>query len=379
MPRRAGTANVATKERHFIGLHAGGLDGIDAALVAVRDSGEKMTFRQLHCLHAPFDEALRRRIEPLRSYAGASPEELLDLDGLVAMAMSRAACSLRTQAGAREKNVTAVGVLGIRVGGGAELGLSACLARGTGLPVVGRFDIADRAAGGNGGAVTAWPAWRLLRDRRLSRSLVHLGEIASVTFVGSAAAQCEVVAYDVGPGTVLLDALARDLLGRALDEGGSAASRGKVSQPLLSEMMAHGYFNCAAPKTTWRGEWTGVYLERLKLMAARHACRGSGLLATAAELTARLVAAAIGRFTERPHEIVLSGGGTANARLVSRIRSLLSPCSTYMADRYGLGVRAAKAVFAAVLAAARLDDFPAHCPSASGATRRVVLGSVAMP
>jgi len=89
------------------------------------------------------------------------------------------------------------------------------------------------------------------------------------------------------------------------------------------------------------------------------------------------VRAAIEAHTERPHEIILAGGGTENPHLVRRIRSNMSPCSTYLADRYGVGARAVSAVFAAVLAAARLDEFPAHIPAASGAARQVVLGNVA--
>ncbi|MHC4983816.1 MAG: anhydro-N-acetylmuramic acid kinase, partial [Planctomycetota bacterium] len=208
---------------------------------------------------------------------------------------------------------------------------------------------------------------------------VHLGQIASITFVGSAAADCEVVSYDVGPGTVLLDLLARRLFGRQFDEGGSIGTRGKVNQPLLNELMAHGYFGRTWPKRTWRGDWAGQYFERLNVVAAKHACGGADLLATAAELTTRLVAGAVEALTERPHEVILCGGGAANARLVGRIRSIMSPCSTYLSDRYGLAPSAARAVFAAVLAAARLEGFPAHCPSASGATKRVVIGNVAGP
>jgi len=375
-----------TGERFFIGLHAGGLDSVDAVLVAVRGCGEKMEPRQLQCLHVPLGAAIRTRAELLPADFDACLSDLSELDDQVASAMGAAADSLLAQAGAAKKDISAVGVLGLRIASGLELGLPAGVARRLKLPVVGRFDIADRAAGGNGGAVTAWPAWRMLRDKRLSRTLVHLGEIASVTFVGSGAAECEVVAYDLGPGTILLDELARRALHPqrrrprpCAGRGSGVVSRGKANQALLNELLAQTYFHRPPPKITWRGFWTGEYLNRLEFVAEKHDCRGADLLATAVELTVRLVAGAVGKFTERPHEVVLCGGGAEDARLFKRIRSIMSPCSTYLADRYGLGVRVAPAVFAAILAAAKLDGFPAHIPSASGAARRLVLGNLATP
>jgi anhydro-N-acetylmuramic acid kinase len=96
------------------------------------------------------------------------------------------------------------------------------------------------------------------------------------------------------------------------------------------------------------------------------------------ELTAKLVAQAIAGFTEKPHEVVLTGGGAMNIHLAGRIRKLLSPSSTYTVEKYGFGIRAKQAACYAVLAAARMDGIAAHCTQATGAKRAKVLGTVTM-
>ncbi len=115
------------------------------------------------------------------------------------------------------------------------------------------------------------------------------------------------------------------------------------------------------------------------MLAARHGCEGNDLLATATELSARIIADAVNSLTERPHEVILAGGGAANIHLAGRIRKLLSPCSTYVVERYGFSLRALGAVCFAMLAAARMDNFSAHCPQTSGATRQAILGAVHLP
>ena len=108
-------------------------------------------------------------------------------------------------------------------------------------------------------------------------------------------------------------------------------------------------------------------------------CGPEDLLATVTELTAQAVARAVGALTERPHEVLLSGGGGLNIHLAGRIRSLLCPSSTYTFEKYGPDLRGKQAVCMAMLGAARLDKFAAHCPRATGAARRAVLGSVTLP
>ncbi len=382
---------MAKDERTFVGLYCGpSVDGIDAALVNVRGRAEKMKVRQTHFLCRAVPRPLRKR---LRKAAGGWAEAATDLAKLnrdVGASLVHA-CEAVLKAGrVASKYVAGVGLMGpaaayveptLSEGPGAvmELDSAATVARKMRLPVVSGFAASDLAAGGVGGPVWAWPDWLIFRDDRLSRVVVQLGGIASITFIGSAAAACEVVAMDTGPGTILIDALTRQLFDSEMDEDGAIAARGKVNKTLLNELMAGEYFRRDPPKLTHPADWSGAAQQRLEMMAGKHRCRARDLVATVTELTARTVAKGVLARTERPHEVILAGGGAKNIHLAGRIRTLLSPCSTYAAERYGLDLRAHAAVCCAILAAARLDGFPAHCHVATGAEEPVILGAVWSP
>ena len=409
-----------TTKRTFIGLTCGqALDGVEAALVDVEGAGDDLRPRFVRGLSRPLPAPLRGRL------AGVLDAEIIDPRALepqaadLASVLASAASELLAEAGRKPESVSAVGCGGPDLGAGIELPDPQHVAAACRLPAVGGFEASDLAAGGVGGPVDAWPLWRMLRHERLSRVAVRLGGVATVTFIGSAAEACEVVSYDVGPGTLLTDALARRLLGRPHDADGAVASRGRAREDLLNELSARGYFGRRPPKRTRRREWLAAEPDRLLLTAARHGLRqeeanadrsgasdggkgvpsarkggdsggevvpgdrtdGSGdaedLLATVTELTARLVVRAIDALTERPHEVILFGGGALNIHLAGRIRALMSPSSTYAVERYGLDARCAQAACRAVLAAARLDAFAAHCHAATGAAAPSVLGAVA--
>jgi anhydro-N-acetylmuramic acid kinase len=381
---------MAKTERTFMGLYSGGADGIDAALVHIDGSGEHMKVRQTHCVHRPMPELLHARVQSAGAGWATPAADFARLDRDMGGLLADACEALLKEASTPAKYVSGIGLIGHAVGytrpspssgRGAigELGSPAILCRRTGLAVAAGFPATDLAAGGVGGPVWAWPDWLMFHDDRLSRVVVHLGSIATITFIGSAAAACDVVAYDTGPGTILIDYLAHQLFQREADTDGALAARGSVNGALLNELLAAEHFHRAPPKRTTSDDWSGQAAQRLEMLAGKHRCQAASLLATVTELTARTVAAAVLGLTERPHEVILTGGGALNIRLAGRIRTLLSPCSTYASERYGLAIRAHGATAAAVLASARIDALPAHCHRATGADGPVVLGSLWVP
>jgi len=378
---------VARRERMFVGVTCGrGGRGIDAALIKVVGRGERMKVEQLSAVSRPVPEPLRTELRAERAPAAG---RLAEWDRELGRVMAEACRDVLEERALLPREVAGVGMKGHTTvyqppadgkgGGVLELGSAATLARQTGMAVVGGFCGSDMAAGGVGGPMTAWAEWLMLRDRRLSRVVVQLSAIASITFVGTGAAACEVVAFDTGAGTVLIDHFARQLYDRAMDEDGSMAARGRVDEAMLNELLARDYFRQAPPKRTCPADWTGEAAQRIEMMAGRHRCRARDLLATVTELTARTVADGVLSQTERPHEVILAGGGARNIHLAGRVRALLSPCSTYGIGRYGLDMQAHAAVCYAVLAAARMDKVSAHCHLATGAEEPAILGAVTLP
>jgi len=422
------------KERLAIGVYCGqAADGVDAAMVHIAGGGEKMKVRPLHESHHPFDDALRARLieamdDPPRDAgvpparpagilpashgetgvtassdqangthnAGGTPApretpapQLSALDRDVTAALIAAAEAMMTLETTKPADIAVVGLGGpvvfhqprdpknpASLAYVTELGDVSFTAARLGTAVAGQFAQSDTGAGGCGGPVSAWADWLLFRDKRLSRVLIHLGGLVTLTQIGTNAHPLEVVAFDVGPGTMLMDALTHELMGRPVDMDGAFADRGRPSASMLNELLANPYFRLPAPKVTHRRPWSGVYLTRLRAMAQRHRVREEDVVATATELVAHSVVQGVKLLTERPHEIILTGGGARNIHLASRIRTLLSPSSTINSEKFGIGIRVKQAICMAVLAAARLDKTPIYCPYATGAKAPAVWGAL---
>jgi anhydro-N-acetylmuramic acid kinase len=379
------------KERSFIGLYSGAAaEGVDAAWAAISYRGLRLKVRQVHYAHRPYPPELVRRIRKLRGGGREDAPDIAELDRDIAMAFAEAAAALLRQSKASHEPFVAAGSSGQHValvppdktrpiGSVVELGSPALIAQKTRLPVISQFVQSDIAAGGVGGPMSAFGDWVLLRDRKLSRVVVHVGGVVSLTFLGTDSPAPDVVAMDVGPGTAVLDLLAERDFGVPFDADGAIASRGSPNSMLLNELLSNPYFRRKWPKVSSPTEWGDAYVWRLMTMARKRRCERQDLLATVCELIARVVAQAVATMTERPHQVVLSGAGSRNIHLAGRIRAMLTPSSTITTEKLGVAASAKQALTYAVLAAARMDEFPLPCPNASGAKSPVVAGALTLP
>ncbi|NLF30489.1 MAG: hypothetical protein GX591_06340 [Planctomycetes bacterium] len=369
-------------DRYIVGLSCGDA-GTHAVLAAVSGSGEAMAVRQVRHEFTAFEPRLGEAYAAAASGrpVGAAAIALLDRDASAAMAA--AAEALLKHARVARRRLAAVGladaVLARPEGGRCRIGTPATVAQRARLPVVSDFAAGDLAAGGRGGPVAAWAHWLLFRDSARTRVVVDLGRVASLTFLPTGAAAADVVAFDTGPGTAVIDALAADLLGEPFDRDGAVADRGRVDHELLAALLNDTYFHRRPPKLTSRHAWSGPFTQRLIAAAASRGLTTADMISTATELTVRSVAQAVAAMTENPHDVLLCGGGTRNITLAMRLRSALTPASTVPVQRLDFDATALDAVAAAILAAARLDRVPTNIPQTTGAARPALCGSLTEP
>jgi anhydro-N-acetylmuramic acid kinase len=212
----------------------------------------------------------------------------------------------------------------------------------------------------------------LFRHRRIGRVALNLGGIANITVIPAGAAREDVVAFDTGPGNMVIDALVSRLTeGRqTFDRDGRIARRAKVHDRMLASMLADPYFGLRPPKTTGREQFgqefasglmaTGIPLE--------------DLIATATECTARSVASAIRTCSDDAREVIASGGGVHNRWLMRRLRNLVPELTVSTSADHGVDPDAKEAIAFAVLAHEFVMSRPGNLPSATGARRAVLLG-----
>jgi anhydro-N-acetylmuramic acid kinase len=276
--------------------------------------------------------------------------------------------------------------LGRRVAATWQTGEAAIIAARVKAPVVSDFRPADMAAEGKGAPLVPFLDYMLFRDARLGRIVQNIGGIANLTAIPAGAAPNDVVAFDTGPGNMVIDAVTDRLFGKAFDRGGRIAASGKVLDKVLSKMLRHEFFRQRPPKTAGREEFGREFVG--EFLRSCGGCRKQDVVATATALTARSIADAVQRFAfgtaaeyRQFHEMVISGGGAKNSTLVAMLKDALTPVGVRLrfCDEFGVPSAAKEAVAFTVLAHETWNRRPSNVPSATGAKRPAVLGKISYP
>lgn len=253
------------------------------------------------------------------------------------------------------------------------------IAERTGVPVVADFRPRDMAVGGQGAPLVPLADYLLFRHRWKDRAVQNIGGIANVTWLPAGCSPGDVIAFDTGPGNMIIDCLAERLTNgrQRFDRDGRLAARGIADRVWLRELMRHAYFRQRPPKSTGRETFGTHHAEWVLQEGRRRRLSPEDIMATATALTAESIADACRRFLPRmPAEMIVAGGGSHNRVLVRMLAEAMQPTRVALSDEFGIPADAREAVSFALLALESVHGRPGNVPSATGATRRVVLGKI---
>jgi len=357
------------------------LDGIDVAIVDIR--GKKIEPVAFHTVPYPKDvrEAILGVSNTLTHTSAIARLHFL-LGELYAEAI-RKTCRLRriplrsiALCGMHGQTIFHEGArveyLGHRVASTMQIGDASVVAERTGLRTISNFRERDIAAGGRGAPLVPLVDYLLFRHSRIGRVALNIGGIANITVIPAAAAREDVIAFDTGPGNMVIDALVSRLTGgrQTYDRDGRIAHQSKIHEGLLKDLLGVPYFKLRPPKTTGREQFGHEYSRRL--IATGVAL--PDLIATATELTAQSIASAISTCADDAREVIASGGGLHNRWLMRRLRMLLPDLNVSTSADYGIDPDAKEAIAFAVLAHEFVLGRAGNVPSATGARRAALLG-----
>jgi anhydro-N-acetylmuramic acid kinase len=250
-----------------------------------------------------------------------------------------------------------------------QIGNGSVLAERLGAPVVSDFRPRDMAAGGRGAPLVPFFDYRLLRHRTIARAALNIGGIANVTIIPAGAKLDDVLAFDTGPGNMVIDQLVARMKSGRFDRGGRIAMRGKLDERLLANLLRDPYLRAKPPKTAGREQYGTQFADRFPANADG--------VRTAAAFTAATIAEGIRRFGGGTRELVAAGGGVHNPVLMGYLAGFLPHVRIRTMDDFGVSADAKEAVAFAILAAETAAGRPSNVPSATGARRAVVLGGIA--
>jgi anhydro-N-acetylmuramic acid kinase len=245
------------------------------------------------------------------------------------------------------------------------------------LPVMSDFRQSDMAAGGGGAPLVSFADFKLFSQPGKARSVHNLGGISNLTYLSASGQTKDVLAFDTGPASCLIDEAVKRHFGLEYDPNGELAAQGQVDERALFKLLEHPYFDAPPPKTTGRELF---YLEGVSSFVPLDHLTPHDLLATLTAFTAQSIERAYTRFIlpKGLDEIIIAGGGAQNATLMTTLRQILSvPVTT--SREYGLSVTAREAVAFAVMAYYGFQRQTNTLPSATGARHAVVAGKLSWP
>jgi anhydro-N-acetylmuramic acid kinase len=257
--------------------------------------------------------------------------------------------------------------LGRRIASTFQIGEAAVVAERTGIRVISNFRERDVAAGGQGAPLVPFVDELLFRHRRETRVALNIGGIANMTLLPPKSSADPVIAFDIGPGNMVIDALVETHTKgkQRFDRNGRIASSSEPDRQLLEELMFERSSK-RRPKSLGREQYGREFVDRLMSTKLPLPI----LVATATEFTAATIAEQV----DGASEVIASGGGVHNRHLMRRLADLLPDVKISTTADYGIDPDAKEAIAFAILAYEHAHGRAANIPSATGARRAAILG-----
>jgi anhydro-N-acetylmuramic acid kinase len=399
---RIGMTKLAVKSMVVAGVMSGtSADGVDVALCRISPAVEERGTPKVELLgHVGVSYLKTVRAAVLCAMdADAIPvAELSRLNWLLGEVYADAVVKAQEQVGVRAELVGCHGqtiyhqgvaerYLGKDVRATWQIGEASVIAERLRVPVVSDFRPADLAAGGQGAPLVPMLDYVMFRSATVSRVLQNLGGIGNLTAIPAGAGVDGVMAFDTGPGNMVIDACMKRLYEREFDESGEVARTGRVLQEVVDGILREGYFSALPPKSCGREQFGEAFVSRFIAMCRKvggREDRDEDVVATATALTATSVVDAYRQFVSghlggaAPVEFVVAGGGAKNDVLMKMLGDGFAPLKVKVRLMEELGVpsQAKEAVAFALLAWLSWHGLPGNVPAATGARRAVVLGKV---
>jgi len=368
----------------IVGLMSGtSADGVDAAVVDISKGKIKLlafgTFKYL--------QQLRKNILKISEQKICKAADISQLNFAIGEVFADAVIKLCRKNKINLKTLDLIGSHGQtvyhnpkgKIRSTLQIGEPSVIAYKTGITTVADFRPKDMAAGGQGAPLVPFADYWLFRHKTKNRAIQNIGGIANVTYLPAGSKLEETIAFDTGPGNMVIDRIVNILSRGKLhyDKDGKIAAKGKVNKKLLDEMMRHPFLRRLPPKSTGRENFGIIYTDEFIKKAKKRSMSFEDVLATATAFTAVSIADAYKQFLPgMPDEIILCGGGARNKTLTNMLKQNLNKTIIRFSDDFGISCDAKEAVSFAILAYATIKGIANNVPSATGANKSLILGKI---
>jgi anhydro-N-acetylmuramic acid kinase len=322
----------------------------------------------------PYDPVLRQRLlEVIADPQRAELAPLTDVEAAVTEAHGDAIARFLDDNGIARGEIDVIGLHGQTVFHRPErrftrqLGSAAAIAARFGVAAVGRFRHADIAAGGEGAPLVPLYHQALAAGLPQPVMVLNLGGVGNVTYIRGQ----EVIAFDTGPASAMMDDFVRRHRGLEFDAEGKIAASGTPRKNLVEAFTLHPYFERPPPKSLDRNEFHAA-AESVEALSVEDA------MATLAEFTVLAAVAALKHVSQPPRRWLVTGGGRHNRHLMNRLAAELG-CPVEPVETVGWDGDMVEAQCFGYLAVRSLLGLPISLPSTTGVPHPLTGGELSLP
>ncbi len=374
-----------------IGLMSGtSADGIDAVLVALSGCGPETRY-EIKAFHSfAYEPWLKSTILDFAQSETIKLDELVRFDTFLANRFAQAVLDLLDQSGYLASDINFIGSHGQTIRhlpkpvnmfdsvltGTLQIGDPSIICQKCGITTVGDFRVADMAQDGQGAPLIPVFDFITLRSDKFYRVVLNIGGIANITKLTPSCSIDKVIAFDTGPGNMLIDLCCQHYFDTPFDRDGKLASKGTVNSDFLEHLLNHPYFSLPTPKSTGREEFGKSFFYSLLDYLKDRELFPHDILATLTHFTVETIVSGIRMGGDPdPDQLIVSGGGLYNKAILNGLSRMLTS-EILSSDQEGIPSDAKEAICFAILANEALCGQPGNVIGATGAKKPVILGKI---
>jgi anhydro-N-acetylmuramic acid kinase len=370
-------------------------DGIDACLVKITGNGLSTEIDIIEFETYPYKEEIRELIFDASKKQTGTVDKICQLNFTLGKLFAGAAEQIAGKSSIPISDIDIIGSHGQtiyhisslkgkadkKVRSTLQIAEPSVIAQETGVTTVGDFRTRDIAAGGEGAPLVPYADFILFGKDGINRAVQNIGGIANVTFLPAGCSINEIIAFDNGPGNMIIDRFAEIITDgkHKYDKDGELASKGKLNQALLGKLCSHPYLSIPPPKSTGREDFGIQFSDDLYEELRRDNVDVLDAITTVTAFTAKSISDSYRRFIQPSYkisEVAMSGGGVYNPILLQFLKDYLGDMRIRKVEEFGIPSDAKEALAFAILANETICGNTGNVPSATGARERVVLGKI---
>jgi len=381
----------------IIGLMSGtSCDGLDIALIEISENGIDTKFKFITGKSVPYTLLQKNAIQKLISSRIISINDISQLNFYLPQIWSEMVTSFLKENNLDPSQIDLIGSHGQTVWHQPEkiefVDQSICstlqisdpsvLAQLIGITTVGDFRVADVALGGQGAPLIPYFDWIFFNQFKKNIISVNIGGISNLTFIPKDGDINKVIAFDCGPGNMLIDGTMQKLFNKPFDKDGEIASEGKFSEKLFDFIRSNDKFvELKPPKSTGREQYNESFLKDILKFSLDNQINKNDIISTLTRYTAYSIHQNYKLFVKpqsQIDEIVVAGGGAHNKSIMLQLEKYFSSIMVTTISKYGIDIDLKEAIGFAILANETTKGNPSNIPQVTGARKPAILGKICM-